>query len=259
MIINNQELQWLKPNWPAPAHVRAYSTSRQGGFSEQAFNSLNLGDHVGDEVNNVAKNRAALKSKLNLPNEPHWLKQVHGNKVIQIHHGSSGIDEADGCFTKQASNICVVLTADCLPILISDKAGTTVAAIHAGWRGLASGIIDVALCTLGLPYDSLLVWLGPAIGPTQFEVGDDVKAIFANKAYNTDPAFKPKTANKWLLDIYQIARYNLSHYGVEHIYGGGECTFTQSEKYFSYRRDGITGRMASLIWLDVNNNKSEKV
>ena len=257
--VNDQKLQWLTPNWPAPPQIKAFSTTRQGGFSEQSYNSMNLGDHVGDDAEKVAKNRTTLRSMLDLPNEPQWLKQIHGNKVIQIHTGSSATVEADGCFTKQESNVCAVLTADCLPILITDKAGTTVAAIHAGWRGLANGIIDVALRALGLPNHSLLVWLGPAIGPTKFEVGEDVKSIFSEQAYNTDLAFKPKTANKWLLDIYQIARYNLIRNGVEQIYGGDQCTFSQSDRYFSYRRDGVTGRMASLIWLDVNNKKTKIV
>jgi len=252
MTANNKKLQWLTPDWPTPPQIKAYSTTRLGGLSERAYKSMNLGDHVGDDVDKVAKNRAVLESNLSLPNEPYWLKQVHSNKVIQVGDGSTGTVEADGSFTKQTNKVCVVLTADCLPILISDKAGTTVAAIHAGWRGLANGIIDNALNTLGLPYESLLVWLGPAIGPTKFEVGDDVKAIFAKKAYNTNPAFKPYIENKWLLDMYQLARYNLSHYGVESIYGGDQCTFTQSDRYFSYRRDGVTGRMASLIWINSN-------
>jgi len=252
MTEKDEVIQWLTPEWPAPPQIKAFSTTRLGGFSEHAFKSMNLGDHVGDHADKVAKNRATITSNLSLPDEPYWLKQVHSNKVVQVCDSSSGSEEADGSFTRQTSKVCVVLTADCLPILISNKAGTTVAAIHAGWRGLANGIVEVALGALGLPHESLLVWLGPAIGPTKFEVGDDVKAIFAKKTYNTDIAFKSKTKNKWMLDIYQLARYNLNHYGVEHIYGGDQCTHSQSDKYFSYRRDGVTGRMASLIWINAN-------
>jgi len=252
----NNTLHWLTPDWPAPPHIRAISTTRQGGFSQHVYKGLNLGDHVGDEASKVASNRAVLKEKLMLPSEPHWLKQIHSNKIIQVYDGVTRSIEADGSFTTQASHVCVVLSADCLPILITDRAGTTVAAVHAGWRGLANGIIDAALRVMGRPNESLLVWLGPAIGPQQFEVGDDVKAIFAAKAYNTDPAFKPKSANKWLLDIFQLARNNLTYYGVEHIYGGNQCTHSQTNRFFSYRRDGITGRMASLIWIDVNQTTS---
>ncbi len=253
--MNDMEIQWLTPDWPVPPHIRAFSTTRLGGFSQQAFCSMNLGDHVGDDTVTVVRNRAALVAKLNLPNEPYWLKQVHRHKIIKVCDGLSAVPEADGSFSRQPEQVCAVLTADCLPILFSDKAGTTVAAIHAGWRGLASGIIDAALEVLGVSYDSLLVWLGPAIGPAKFEVGDDVKAIFATKAYNTAPAFRSKTTNKWLLDIYELARCHLSYYGVKNIYGGDQCTYSQSDQYFSYRRDGLTGRMVSLIWIAANQTK----
>jgi len=253
----NDTLQWLTPDWPAPAGIRAISTTRLGGVSEHPYKALNLGDHVGDETRKVANNRAILRAKLVLPSQPHWLKQVHSSKIIQVSNNSLPSIEADGSFTQQTSQICVVLSADCLPILFSDRAGTTVAAIHAGWRGLANGIIETTLQAMGLANDSLLAWLGPAIGPEKFEVGADVKAIFAAKAYNTIPAFKSLSADKWLLDIYQLARVNLAYFGVTHIYGGDQCTYSQSNRYFSYRRDGITGRMASLIWIDADQTNTK--
>lgn len=238
---------FLIPDWPAPARVRALQTLRTGGRSVLPWNSFNLGDHVGDDPASVTSNRAELRH--HVPGEPLWLRQVHGVKVVDAGEAVLDAPEADAAFARQSNAVCVVMTADCLPVLFCDRAGTTVAAAHAGWRGLVSGVLEETIKAMAVPAGELLVWLGPAIGPQCFEVGDEVRAAFLADDPEAGEAFIPSMPGKWLADIYALARRRLRRSGVEQIHGGGLCTVTDRERFFSYRRDGVTGRMATLIWL----------
>lgn len=245
------------PDWPAPANVRALQTTRAGGVSVGAYATLNLGDHVGDDPVVVARNRALLRSTL--PAEPVWLKQVHGNIVADADH-AVGVPEADAVLARQPGKVCAVMTADCLPLLVCDEAGTVVAAAHAGWRGLAGGVVEATVTAMNVAPERLLVWLGPAIGPQAFEVGEEVRQAFmahdpaAAKAFALSSALSTQGSGlgtrKWLADIFLLARQRLALLGVQRVYGGGLCTYTDAERFYSYRRDRVTGRMASLIWLD---------
>ena len=237
----------IVPDWPAPPRVKSGMTTREGGVSAAPWSSLNLGDHVGDDPVHVAANRARLRQQL--PAEPAWLKQVHSSRVVELERDPNR--EADAALTRQAGQVCAVLTADCLPVLFCDRAGTVVAAAHAGWRGLAGGVLETTVAAMQVPPDEILAWMGAAIGPQAFEVGDDVRAAFVAQHPQAASAFVSQpTAGKWLADIYQLARIRLSHAGVQAIYGGGRCTFNEADSFYSYRRDGVTGRMASLIWLE---------
>lgn len=238
----------IRPDWPAPRAVRAVSTTRDGGVSAGPFASLNLGDHVGDEPGRVARNRALLRERLGLPAEPLWLRQVHGCGVADT-AGAGALCEADAAVARSPGRVCAVMTADCLPILLCDDAGTRVAAVHAGWRGLAAGVIDRAVGALGAPPSALLAWLGPAIGPDAFEVGSEVRERFVADDPGSAPAFRKLNGDKWLADIYRLARRRLGSLGVARVLGGGHCTLSEPERFFSYRRDGVTGRMGSMIWL----------
>ncbi len=240
---------WIIPDWPAPSNVRAVQTTRDGGVSVGAYATLNLGDHVGDDPLAVARNRALLRATL--PAEPVWLKQVHGNIVADADR-TVGVPEADAALARQPGKICVVMTADCLPLLLCDEAGTVVAAAHAGWRGLADGVVEATVKAMKVAPERLLVWLGPAIGPAAFEVGEEVRQAFMAHDPEAAKAFVPRSplaAQKWLADIYLLARQRLAMLGVKRVYGGGLCTYTDAQKFYSYRRDQATGRMASLIWL----------
>ncbi len=239
---------WIIPDWPAPGPVRAVITTRTGGHSQASFAALNLADHVGDDPAIVAANRAVLSERLNLPSEPLWLEQVHGCDVVEVGGDQSC---ADASTTEIPGQVCVVMTADCLPLLICNRAGTRVAAVHAGWRGLADGVIEAALERFSEGGEELLVWLGPAIGPDRFEVGDEVRAQFLTLNPADEDAFIAAGPGKWLADIYQLARSRLQAANVGYIGGGGYCTVSDAERFFSYRRDGITGRMASLIWIEL--------
>lgn len=234
------------PDWPAPSTVRAVSTTRRGGVSATPYASFNLGDHVGDDPGAVAENRTRLMQTLSLSAAPGWLRQVHGTRVVDAAQGAC---EADAARTGQAGVVCAVLTADCLPLLLCNSAGTQVAAVHAGWRGLAAGVIETALDGMGEGKE-IMAWLGPAIGPAAFEVGDEVRAAFMAQDASTQAAFRPSPAGRWLADIYQLARWRLTAGGVTRIYGGHWCTYSETERFYSYRRDGICGRMATMIWLD---------
>lgn len=240
---------FIKPSWPAPAQVYAYTSQRQGGQSPMPYQGFNLAFHVGDAEENVIANRRQLQKCLALPTTPIWLNQVHGNTVIEampVHLNQ----KADGVFTRQTNRVCAILTADCLPILLCNTTGTLAAAIHAGWRGLANGIINNTLHLLNEDHHKLLAWLGPAIGPQKFEVGEDVYSLFVTQNIINQKAFTVQTTSTWLADIYELARIQLRSLGVSAIYGGEHCTFTQEQDFFSYRRDGgKTGRMASLIWI----------
>jgi YfiH family protein len=239
---------WLVPDWPVPENVRAVATSRNGGVSAAPWNGLNLGDHVGDDPEAVVENRRRLRQMLKLPAEPLWLKQVHGCAVADSGVSKPGC-EADARISDRPGEVCAVLTADCLPLLFADKAGRWVAAAHAGWRGLAGGVIEQTVARFPGDPAALHVWLGPAIGPEAFEVGAEVRQAFVDSDPGADEAFRPVRAGHWLADLYLLARRRLTRCGVSSVHGGGFCTYTEAQRFFSYRRDGVTGRMASLIWL----------
>lgn len=232
------------PDWPAPKIVRAAVTLRTGGVSRGPYASWNLATHVGDDTDAVACNRQILRQRLDLPSEPVWLKQVHGNRVIRADAPHPCPPHADGSFTSSPNVVCSVLTADCLPILLTD--GNTVAAIHAGWRGLLAGIIAQAL-TVPSWQNPPMAWLGPAIGPEAFEVGAEVRTAYLALDPQLAAAFYPH-GERYLADIYQLARILLKQHGVSAIYGGGFCTCRDRDRFFSHRRDGVCGRMATLIW-----------
>ncbi len=243
MILNN----CLQPDWPAPANIKAATTLRKGGFSTGQYHSLNLAMHVGDDVDKVQQNRALIQSSLNLPAEPVWLEQVHGNKVVNA--ATAGINEqADASYSDRLGVVCAVMTADCLPLLLCDTEGSCIAAVHAGWRGLLAGVI--ANTVKAMNKDDLLVWLGPAIGPTWFQVGREVKDAFVNQDSDYSAAFTAQSREKWLADIYQLAKIHLAALGITGVYGGDFCTYSEPERFYSYRRDRQTGRMTTLIWRD---------
>lgn len=238
---------WIVPDWPAPASVRALVTTRTGGVSAGAYASLNLATHVGDDPAAVEENRRRLRT--HLPAEPLWLSQVHGNAVARVGEAVAGV-EADAAVARRKGAVCAVLTADCLPVLLCNDVGTVVAAAHAGWRGLAGGVIEAAVRATNEPPARLLAWLGPAIGPQAFEVGAEVRAAFLAHSPDAAAAFAAKENGKWLADLYGLATQRLNALGVERVFGGGFCTFNEAERFYSYRREGNTGRMASLIWLE---------
>ena len=237
---------WLIPDWPAPAGVKACVTTRAGGVSLAPFDSLNLGDHVDDSPEAVAENRRRLTDHFSI--QPAWLKQVHG--IAVAHADPSLTATADASWTATPGIACTAMTADCLPALFCDRAGTRVAAAHAGWRGLAAGVLEATLDTLAVPPEEVLVWLGPAIGPQAFEVGPEVRETFVEQLPEAAKAFVPsQNAGKYMADIYELARLRLAARGVTAVYGGGFCTVTDP-RFFSYRRSPRTGRFASLIWLE---------
>ena len=224
-------------------------TLRSGGKSKGIYKSFNLATHVNDDINFVQMNRALLSQ--HLPSQPFWLNQTHGNDALEL---PSSLLNADASYTKDKNIVCVVQTADCLPLLVTNKNGTIAAAIHAGWRGLLNGVIENTLHKMNVPSHELLVWLGPAISQKHFEVGSDVKHSFCEKHHEAAKAFQSVSNQKWLADIYKLAKIRLHAYGINEIYGASVttdyCTFAHHEDYFSYRRDGETGRMASLIWIE---------
>jgi YfiH family protein len=236
----------IKPNWQAPTNVKSLQTTRFGGVSKGKYASLNLGIHVNDNPLSVSQNRELL-NKL-LPSEPVWLKQVHGVEVVDA---ASITDEpvGDASFTRHRNIVCVTMTADCLPVLLCDLEGTAVAAVHAGWRSLCEGVIEATVNSMQKDSKRLMAWLGPAIGPQAFELGDEVRQQFIAKNAVAESAFVRK-GDRWLGDLYQIARQRLNALGVNQIYGGNYCTFSDPARFFSYRRDGETGRMGTFIWLD---------
>ena len=243
---------WIVPDWPAPAGVRSLITTRNGGVSHGAFASLNLGDHVGDDPDAVAANRQRVIEATGV--NPLWLEQVHGTRVVDVGDFSAvnQAPQADAAFSCKAQSACIAMTADCLPVLFCDQAGSVVAAAHAGWRGLLAGVLEETIAAMRVPGQQILAYFGPAIGAQAFEVGDEVRSAFVAVDKNTASAFKASTQGKWLADIYLLARQRLVGQGVEKIYGGSFCTVSEPERFFSYRRDGQTGRMASMIWLAPN-------
>jgi YfiH family protein len=272
---------WIVPDWPAPRNVRALMTTRAGGVSRPPFQGMNPAGHVGDDPGAVAENRRILRQ--GLPAEPLWLNQVHGSRVFEwgsppfprrgrgddrdvapesslespLFRGGEITPEADASLTREAGQVCAVLTADCLPVLFCDEAGTVVAAAHAGWRGLAVGVLEATVAAMTSDPGRILAWLGPAIGPDSFEVGPEVREAFAAQNALTGIAFRPalpgtldEAPRKYLADLYRLARVRLAAVGVTRVYGGDACTFKDAARFFSYRRDGQTGRMASLIWFE---------
>ena len=235
----------LVPDWPAPANVRACVTTRSGGVSAAPFDTFNLGDHVDDDPAAVASNRAHLVDMLGC--QPAWLRQVHG--IVVAEADPAVVIEADGNWTSTPGVACTAMTADCLPALFCDRAGTRVAAAHAGWRGLAGGVLEATVQALDVAPEELLVWLGPAIGPAAFEVGGEVREAFIGQHAEAASAFLPSVnAGKFMADIYQLARIRLAAIGVTAVSGGGLCTYSDP-RFYSYRRNPRTGRFASLIWL----------
>jgi len=251
MTVNN----WITPNWSAPKHIKAFSTTRLGGVSKAPFDGMNVGMHVEDNHEHVSHNRQYLVKALNLPAEPLWLEQVHSTTVVNADHLSvssspSQFITADASISHTSNTVCVVMTADCLPVLLTNRQGNVVGAVHAGWRGLNDGIIEATIQKMGCHPTEIIAWLGPAIGADAFEVGDDVRDAFLSSQQGAMSAFKPaKTIGKWFADLYALARLRLRHEGVEYIFGGDYCTYQDKAHFFSYRREGNTGRMASLIFI----------
>lgn len=239
---------WISPDWPAPPAVKALSTTRQGGVSTGVYASLNLGSHVGDAADTVAENRALLLKHAALPTSPAWLNQVHGCDVLDLAKWQGELVTADAAVSQQAGKVCLVMTADCLPVLFCNLQGTQVAAAHAGWRGLCDGVLEQTLAHFANP-NEVMVWFGPAIGPGSFEVGAEVRSAFMQKNAGANLAFVPQGEGKYLANIYLLARQRLLAAGVTRFYGGEHCTVSEPALFFSYRRDGQTGRMASCIWL----------
>ncbi|KLN46157.1 hypothetical protein AAY77_10615 [Providencia rettgeri] len=238
------------PDWPQPKSVSSCSTTRAGGVSLPPFDSLNLGDHVGDIPNAVSENRQRLEALAQLPQQPVWLEQVHGTDVLQLVGDKIHNSQADAVYSNQVGQVCAIMTADCLPVLFCNQAGTEVAAAHAGWRGLCNGVLENTINQFISPANEIIAWLGPAIGAEKFEVGKEVKEAFVNQSSDLASAFVPYN-DKYLADIYLLARKKLRAAGVTKVYGGNFCTVSDENRFFSYRRAGKTGRMASLVW--VNN------
>lgn len=241
------EIEFILPEWPAPARVRAASSTRIGGQSLGPYASLNLGDHVADDPRTIEANRQRLAKVLGLPAQPRWLKQIHG---CRVQTGADANLEADAAWSNIPGEVCVVMTADCLPILLCDAQGTEVAAVHAGWRGLCDGVIETAIGHFSAAPSEILAWLGPAIGPEAFEVGPEVRDAFMARDPQAAEAFVSGQADRRWMDIFALARQRLKKAGIRQVFGGGLCTYNDAERFFSYRRDGITGRMATLIWLE---------
>ncbi|AFJ46084.1 purine nucleoside phosphorylase YfiH [Shimwellia blattae] len=240
--------QLIIPQWPLPANVRACSSTRTGGVSEGAYRSMNLGAHCGDNPAHVEENRQRLYTAAGMPSRPVWLEQVHGKAVLQLDGGPYTSKRADASWTCKPATVCAVMTADCLPVLFCNSAGTEIAAAHAGWRGLCEGVLEETIACFADQPENIMAWLGPAIGPQAFEVGPEVREAFMAKDAAAGAAFRP-AGLKYYADIYQLARQRLARAGVTRIFGGEHCTWTESDTFFSYRRDKVTGRMASFIWL----------
>lgn len=239
---------WIVPDWQSPPNVRALTTTRVGGFSEGPYQGLNLGLHVGDDPQVVARNRALLKTYL--PDEPMWLEQVHSTQVVNADEALRAACIGDAVIARRGNVVCPVLTADCLPVLLCDDAGSVVAAAHAGWRGLVAGVLERTVAAMAVPPGRVCAWLGPAIGPRAFEVGNEVRSAFIDADPRAASAFVPGAASgKWFADLFALARQRLDGVGVRVVSGGDLCTVADPERFYSYRRDGVTGRFASMIWI----------
>ena len=244
-----ERLRPIVPEWPAPGRVRAASTTRTGGVSGGPWRSLNLGDHVADDGEAVSRNRARLRNELELPEEPRWLVQRHGTRVVAAGAVPDGA-AADGIVAREPGMVCAVLAADCMPVLLCDRDATMVAALHAGWRGLAAGILEAGIRATGVAPGELIAWLGPAIGPERYEVGPDVRDAFLASDPDAADAFRSSgPPDRWRADLERLVRRRLARGGVGSVHGGGTCTASDPGRFFSHRRDGVTGRMATLVWL----------
>ena len=252
---------WIIPDWPAPASVRALATTRIGqsgesslgsGGPDEPYGNFNLATHVGDNLQAVTANRQRLRCEApGLPADPLWLNQVHGTRVLVAESDRQGVaPEADACIARMPGQVCAVLRTDCLPLLLCDAQGSVVAAAHAGWRGLAAGVIESTVAAMRIEPARLLAWLGPAIGPTAFEVGDEVRNVFCRHDPRAAGAFVAHGPGKWLCDLYLLARQRLAALEVKRVSGGKWCTYSDARRFYSYRRDGVTGRMATLVWLE---------
>lgn len=251
----NTVIELIRPDWQVSARVHACVTTRRGGVSAAPFESLNLASHVGDDPRAVAANRDSLECAAALPSAPIWLEQVHGTEVLDLSDRVRAADPslatcADASLSRTPGVVCAVLTADCLPVFLCERRGRAVAVVHAGWRGLLAGVIERTLTRLAEPPAHVAAWLGPAIGPQAFEVGEEVRAAFLAADAGDRSAFVPAASGRWLADLYALARRRLEQAGVTAVSGGTACTYSDSRRFFSYRRDRRTGRMASLIWLD---------
>ncbi|WP_432454284.1 MULTISPECIES: peptidoglycan editing factor PgeF [unclassified Agarivorans] len=235
--------------WPCPPNVRAIFSDRLGGVSQAPFDSFNLGDHVGDARRAVQQNRVAFQAEM--PDQVCWLKQIHSTQVVDASLSGSQMAEADASVSDQPGAVCVVMTADCLPILLCDKQGRVVAAVHAGWRGLANGIIENTIAKMKVAPKQVMAWMGPAIGPSAFEVGEEVKQAFVDSHSEAYLAFTPSNkANKYFADIFMLAEQRLTQAGLTAVYSERCCTYRSAQQFYSYRREGLTGRMAAAIWLE---------
>jgi polyphenol oxidase len=241
--------EWITPDWPAPARVRAFVTTRHGGVSAGEYASLNLGTRGGDDPRNVASNRRVVRD--HLPSMPRWMAQVHGTAVCDLDAiGDLDVATADVAVTGKPGTVGVVLTADCMPLFLSDRAGTRVGVAHAGWRGMAAGVIENAVAALGVEPREVIAWMGPAIGPTAFEVGPEVREAFLAADPQAQRAFEPHAAAKFMADLYALARQRLARAGVQEVHGGGFCTYREPQRFFSYRRVPASGRMGAFIWME---------
>lgn len=242
-------LPGIVPDWPAPPQVRAWVSTRAGGVSEGGYASLNLAAHVGDRGEHVRENRRRLRAAQALPSEPCWLTQRHTARVLDLDEPGAQGRAADAAVSGRSGVVCAVLTADCLPVLLTDSAGRRVAAAHAGWRGLAAGVLEAAAAAIGRPGADLLAWIGPGIGAGAYEVGEEVRAAFVSGAPAAAGGFERGRGDRWYADLEWLARFRLAAAGVERVYGGGFCTYTDRARFFSHRREAPCGRMAALIWL----------
>lgn len=242
----NLPADWIVPDWPAAANVRAFVTTRSGGVSTGPYASMNIGDLTADDPAAVQANKRRLDALLPAP--ARWLRQVHGARVVKA-DAVAGIVEADASHTATPGIVCAIKIADCMPVLITDRHGTVVGAAHAGWRGLASGVVENTVAALGVDPAELLAFLGPAIGPRAFEVGADVLDAFRDVDPAAEHAFQPLRPGKWLADLFILGRQRLARAGVRQVFGGGLCTYSEPQRFYSHRHNPITGRMAALIWL----------
>jgi hypothetical protein len=238
----------IVPQWPIPSGVGACSSTRIGGVSLSPYDSLNLSAHCGDNPEHVEENRRLFYHAAKMPSKPVWLEQVHGTDVLRLTGGAYASKRADASYSDIPGEVCAVMTADCLPVLFCNKAGTEVAAAHAGWRGLCEGVLEQTIACFKERPENIIAWLGPAIGPMAFEVGPEVREAFVAKDAKAEAAFRP-SGEKYYADIYMLARQRLANAGIEQVSGGDRCTHTEANDFFSYRRDKTTGRMASFIWL----------
>jgi len=245
-MTERSQIELIRPDWDAPPNVFAFTTTRKGGFSEGPWTSLNLSRSGGDDPENVSTNRRLLSGLL--PDKPCWISQVHGTNVASWEEANAEVVTADAIYTHRPGQVCAVLTADCLPVVFCDRGGTQVAVAHAGWRGLAGGILESTVAKMGCESADLMAWMGPAIGPEAFEVGKDVYDEFVNQNAEDVIAFRPHS-DRWLADLYQLARLRLARVGVGEVSGGDCCTYSDNSRFYSYRRDGVTGRMATMTWL----------